>query len=69
MKMSHCFCSFCGRGNKEVEIMIAGCNVYICGDCVELSTEKIKEKRRSKMDDKTKEIREEYGLNPLHGYM
>lgn len=28
------FCSFCRKTNKEVPSLIAGPNVFICGDCV-----------------------------------
>ncbi|HQK24767.1 MAG TPA: ClpX C4-type zinc finger protein, partial [Synergistaceae bacterium] len=29
-------CSFCGKGQKEVQRIIAGSNVYICNECVSL---------------------------------
>ena len=29
-------CSFCGKGQKEVNKLIAGPKVYICGECVVL---------------------------------
>ena len=29
-------CSFCGRAEEEVKLLIAGNDAYICGDCVEL---------------------------------
>ena len=32
-------CSFCGQGQDEVEKLIAGPGVYICGDCVQLCNE------------------------------
>ena len=31
-------CSFCGKGQEEVERIIAGPGVYICDECVELCT-------------------------------
>lgn len=34
-----CTCSFCGKGQEEVGKLIAGPNVYICDECVELCNE------------------------------
>ncbi|MER8185981.1 ClpX C4-type zinc finger protein [Kitasatospora sp. NPDC094015] len=30
-------CSFCGRAGAEVEKLVTGPGVYICGDCVDLA--------------------------------
>lgn len=30
------FCSFCGKSNREVNKMVAGRQVYICSECVDL---------------------------------
>lgn len=30
------WCSFCGKGNREVETMILAPDATICGECVEL---------------------------------
>jgi len=30
------FCSFCGKNQREVQSLIAGPAVFICGECVEL---------------------------------
>ncbi len=35
-------CSFCGRTNHEVQIMIQGPDVYICNECVEASMQIVK---------------------------
>ena len=32
-------CSFCGKSQKEVDRIVAGPNVYICNECIELSDE------------------------------
>ena len=32
-------CSFCGKQRSEVRKLIAGPNVYICNECVELCRE------------------------------
>ncbi len=29
-------CSFCGRPRREVKILLAGPEAFICGECVEL---------------------------------
>ena len=29
-------CSFCGKTEKQVRLLIEGNNAYICSDCVEL---------------------------------
>ena len=36
-------CSFCGKGQKEVRKLIAGPNVYMCDECVDLSVEIIRQ--------------------------
>lgn len=32
-------CSFCGKSQNEVDRIVAGPNVYICNECIELSSE------------------------------
>lgn len=34
-----CSCSFCGKNQEEVSKLIAGPNVYICDECIELCNE------------------------------
>ena len=36
-------CSFCGKSQKQVKKLIAGPNVYICDECIELCNEIIEE--------------------------
>jgi hypothetical protein len=36
-------CAFCGKGNTEVKKLIAGPNVYICDECVELSADIVRD--------------------------
>jgi ATP-dependent Clp protease ATP-binding subunit ClpX len=36
-------CSFCGKSQKEVEKLIAGPNVYICNECIDLCNDIISE--------------------------
>jgi hypothetical protein len=42
-------CSFCGKHQKTVRTMIAGPDVYICNECVELCNEIILEQRQERM--------------------
>ena len=37
------YCSFCGKNQEEVRKIIAGNNVFICNECVELAQEIIRE--------------------------
>lgn len=36
-------CSFCGKAQNQVERLVAGPNVYICNECIELCNEIMKE--------------------------
>src|ERR671915_2497732 len=36
-------CNFCGKSQKQVKRLIAGPNVYICDECIELCNEIIEE--------------------------
>ena len=38
-KEPECKCSFCGKNQDEVEKLIAGPDVYICDECIELCNE------------------------------
>ncbi len=40
---SECHCSFCGKGQDEVEKLIAGPDVFICDECIELCNEIVNE--------------------------
>ena len=39
-------CSFCGKTQDQVKRLIAGPNVYICDECIELCSEIIEEEQR-----------------------
>jgi ATP-dependent Clp protease ATP-binding subunit ClpX len=39
-------CSFCGKSTDDVEHTIAGPDVYICDECVDLCAEIIREQRQ-----------------------
>lgn len=44
---SELYCSFCSKNQHEVKKLIAGPNVYICDECIELCTDIIKEEIKS----------------------
>ena len=39
-----CYCSFCGKSQFDVECLIAGPTVFICGECVALCCNIVKHK-------------------------
>lgn len=53
------YCSFCGKSQHEVRKLIAGPNVFVCNECVELCMDIIRE------EDKTQMVRTGTGIpNP-----
>lgn len=52
------YCSFCGKSQHEVRKLIAGPNVFICNECVELCMDIIRE------EDKTQLVASEEGGVP-----
>lgn len=40
-------CSFCGKTQNQVKRLIAGPNVYICNECIDLCNEILKEEKQS----------------------
>jgi len=50
------YCSFCGKSQHEVRKLIAGPNVFICNECVELCTDIIRE------EDKTQLVKTSGGI-------
>lgn len=40
---SHSHCSFCGKSQEEVSKLIAGPEVYICDECIDLCNEIVKD--------------------------
>ena len=45
-------CSFCGKTANQVERLIAGPNVYICNECVDLCKDMIDEESKTKLTNK-----------------
>ncbi len=54
------YCSFCGKGQREVRKLIAGPTVYICNECIELCNEII-------ADEEAKEgyLKQQYSNLPI----
>jgi len=50
-------CSFCGRARNETDILIAGINGNICGECVEQADLILNEERSLKSPDKFKDLK------------
>ena len=46
-------CSFCGKNQEQVRRLIAGPNVYICDECVELCDEIIQEEIEDTVEEDT----------------
>ena len=44
-------CSFCGAGSNNVETMIAGPSVYICGECISECQRLVDAGKRSKGEE------------------
>ena len=46
-----CTCSFCGKSQDEVNKLVAGPNVYICDECIDLCTEIVQDSSDSDQPD------------------
>ena len=44
-------CSFCGKSQEEVKKLIAGPNVYICDECIDLCNDIVREDRQKLVPD------------------
>lgn len=55
-------CSFCGKSQEEVKKLIAGPNVYICDECIDLCNEIVAEDR---LQEVQKDTGEEGVLKPI----
>lgn len=52
-----CNCSFCGKNQDEVEKLIAGPDVFICNECIELCNEIVLEKEDGEEGTETEEVK------------
>ena len=50
-------CSFCGKSQDDVKKLIAGSDVYICNECIELSTRILEEELREEQDSEMLEVK------------
>ena len=50
------YCSFCGKSQHEVKKLIAGPNVFICDECVDLCRDIIKEESKTSLLKSSKEV-------------
>jgi ATP-dependent Clp protease ATP-binding subunit ClpX len=48
---SPCTCSFCGKNQEEVAKLIAGPNVYICDECIDLCNEIVQDSAEDSDDE------------------
>ena len=51
-------CSFCGRSEDEVKKLIAGPNVYICDECVEVCEGILADELEPEVDDLAEELKD-----------
>lgn len=52
----NCHCSFCGKEQSEVSKLIAGPQVYICDECIDLCNEIVKDEDAAQVSDEEKVI-------------
>ena len=50
IKKSKLSCSFCGKKQSQVKKLIAGPNIYICNECVDLCNDILVEEEKSEAD-------------------
>lgn len=58
-------CSFCGKSQEQVRRLIAGPNVYICDECIELCQEIIEEEFDENMDFDMNELPKPSEINEI----
>ncbi|AYG00324.1 ATP-dependent Clp protease ATP-binding subunit ClpX [Lactococcus allomyrinae] len=64
------YCSFCGKNQDDVKKMIAGSDVYICNECIELSTRILEEETREELASEMLEIKTpQQMLEQLNAYV
>lgn len=63
-KEPECKCSFCGKNQDEVEKLIAGPDVYICDECIELCNEIVLEEDQDVEDVGTEKSFPSASLKP-----
>ncbi|NMA49976.1 MAG: hypothetical protein GX947_09495 [Tissierellia bacterium] len=56
-------CSFCGKPQEQVKRLIAGPNVYICNECIELCQEIIEEEFVDEFDYEMVDLPKPFSIN------
>lgn len=64
-----CHCSFCGKNQEEVEKLIAGPDVYICDECIELCNEIVNEEGSGEGEGNEDEIQASLKPKEIHQYL
>ena len=58
-------CSFCGKTQDQVKKLIAGPEVYICDECVELCNEILDEEFLESKDKEVEGVKPEKEVKPI----
>ena len=56
------YCSFCGKSQNEVRKLIAGPQVFICDECIELCNDIIREETQSQQPQRSGDDRLQGGV-------
>ncbi len=56
-KEPNCNCSFCGKDQGEVSKLIAGPDVYICDECIDLCNDIVKDEQAAEVSDAEDEVK------------
>ncbi|WP_136807610.1 ATP-dependent Clp protease ATP-binding subunit ClpX [Desulfosediminicola flagellatus] len=64
-----CHCSFCGKNQDEVEKLIAGPDVFICDECIELCNEIVSEELENAEDDGDSLVASSLKPMEIHDYL
>ena len=59
------YCSFCGKSQHEVRKLIAGPNVFICDECVELCNDIIREEMEGSAPVATSKLPKPHDINQV----
>lgn len=59
------YCSFCGKSQHEVRKLIAGPNVFICDECVELCNDIIREEMQEEAPAATNKLPKPHDINQV----
>ena len=50
-KITKLNCSFCGKNQSKVKKLIAGPNIYICNECVDLCNDILQEENKNEKEE------------------